>query len=140
MAQLHNPVQNVEVLKESVAAKEVHFKNNVVSLASNDGPIKFHKVVKGSVCVDVNELRNRGEVLEKVNELGFAPGGTVIKMNSRIEKYVSELKRDYEARGFHSDQINFWDAENQNTFQFEANPVSRRIWTPLDLDPPVQIR
>ena len=87
MAQLHNPVQNVEVLKESVAAKEVHFKNNVVSLAGNDGPIKFHKVVKGSVCVDVNELRNRGEVLEKVNELGFAPGGTVIKMNSRIEKY-----------------------------------------------------
>ena len=69
-------------------------------------------MVKGSVCVDVNELRNRGEVLEKVNELGFAPGGTVIKMNSRIEKYVSELKRDYEARGFHSDQINFWDAEN----------------------------
>ena len=87
-------------------------------------------MVKGSVCVDVNELRNRGEVLEKVNELGFAPGGTVIKMNSRIEKYVSELKRDYEARGFHSDQINFWDAENQNTFQFEANPVSQRIWTP----------
>ena len=67
MAQLHNPVRKVEVLKESVTAKEVHFKNNVVFLAGNDGPIKFHEVVKGSVCVDVNKLRNRGEVLEKLN-------------------------------------------------------------------------
>ena len=65
MAQLHNPVQNVEVLKESVAAKEVHFKNNVVSLAGNDGPIKFHKVVKGSVCVDVNEQRSEAKCWRK---------------------------------------------------------------------------
>ena len=83
MAQLHNPVRKVEVLKESVTAKEVHFKNNVVFLAGNDGQIKFHEVVKGSVCVDVNKLRNRGEVLEKLNELGFAPGGSVVEMKSR---------------------------------------------------------
>ena len=51
MAQLHNLVQKVEVPKESVAAKEIHFKNNVVFLAGNDGPIKFHEVVKGSVCI-----------------------------------------------------------------------------------------
>ena len=36
IAQLHNPVQKVEVLKESVAAKEVHFKNSVVFLAGNE--------------------------------------------------------------------------------------------------------
>ena len=42
MAQLHNPVRKVEVFKESATAKEVHFKNNVVFLAGNDGPIKFH--------------------------------------------------------------------------------------------------
>ena len=83
MAQLHNPVRKVEVLKESVTAKEVHSKNNVVFLAGNHGPIKFHEVVKGSVCVDVNKLRNRGEVLEKLNELGFAPGGSVVEMKSR---------------------------------------------------------
>ena len=77
-------------------------------------------MVKGSVCADVNKLRNSGEVLERVNELAFAPGGTVVEMRSRVEKHVTELKSDYEGRGFHSDQINFWDAENQNTFQFEA--------------------
>ena len=115
-AQLHNPVQKVEVLKESVAVKEVLFRNNVVFLASNDGPIKFHKVVKGSLCVDVNKLRNRGEVFEKVNVLGLAPGGTVVEMKSRIEKHITELKRDYEAIEFHSDQINVGDAENQNPF------------------------
>ena len=29
---------------------------------------------------------------------------------------VTEIKRDYEARGFHSDQTNFWDTENQTLF------------------------
>ena len=79
MVQLYNPVQKVEVLKESVAAKEVFFRNNVVFLAGNDGPIKFHEVVKGSFCVDVNKLRNLDEVLKKVNKLDFAPGATVVR-------------------------------------------------------------
>ena len=114
MAQLHNP--QVEVLEESVAAKEVHFTNNIIFLTGKDGPFKFHEVFKVSVLVDVRERRNRGEVLVKVNELGFALGGTVVEI---------KLKCDYGARGFHSDQINFWNAENQSTFQFEAiNVVS----------------
>lgn len=29
MAQLHNPVQKVEVIKTAVPAKEVHFNNNI---------------------------------------------------------------------------------------------------------------
>ena len=114
MAQLHNP--QVEVLEESVAAKEVHFTNNIIFLTGKDGPFKFHEVFKVSVLVDVRERRNRGEVLVKANELGFALGGTVVEV---------KLKCDYGARGFHSDQINFWNAENQSTFQFEAiNVVS----------------
>ena len=36
-------------------------------------------------------------------------------MKSRTEKHVTELKRDYEAIVFHSDHINFQDAENQTT-------------------------
>ena len=60
-------------------------------------------------------------MLEKRNELGFALGGIAVEIKSRMEKHVTELKRGYEARGFRSDQINFWDTENQNAFQFEAN-------------------
>ena len=59
-------------------------------------------------------------MLEKRNELGFALGGIAVEIKSRMEKHVTELKRGYEARGFRSDQINFWDTENQNAFQFEA--------------------
>ena len=60
-------------------------------------------------------------MLEKRNELGFALGGIAVEIKSRLEKHVTELKRGYEARGFRSEQINFWDTENQNAFQFEAN-------------------
>lgn len=56
MAQLHNPIQKVEVLKKAVAAKEVHYDNNVVFLAGNHGPLAFHELVKGSVFVDVTKL------------------------------------------------------------------------------------
>ena len=58
MAQLHNPIQKVEVPKKAVAAKEVHNDNNAVFLAGNHGPIAFHELVKGSVFVDVTPLRN----------------------------------------------------------------------------------
>ena len=120
MAQLHNPVQKVEVLKKAVAAKEVHYGNNVVFLTCNHGPVAFHELVKGSVCFDVTKLRTRNEVLEKVNELGLAPGGTVAEMKSRIVNHIATLKRDYERKGFHSDHINFWDGQDQNCYQFEA--------------------
>ena len=91
-------------LKTAVPAKEVHF-NNIVFLASNHGPITFHELVKGSVCTDVTKLRNCSEVLEKVNELGLPPGGTVVEMKSRIVNHVAKLTRHYERKGFHSDRV-----------------------------------
>ena len=120
MAQLHNPVQKVEVLKKAVAAKEVHYDSNVVFLTGNHGPVAFHELVKGSVCFDITTLRTRNEVLEKVNKLGLAPTGTVAEMKSRIVNHIATLKRDYEGKGFHSDHINFWDDQDQNCYQFEA--------------------
>ena len=120
MAQLHNPVQKVEVIKTAVPAKEVHFNNNVVFLAGNHGPVTFHELVKGSVCVDVTKLQNRSEVLEKVNELGHPPGGTVAEMKLCIVNHAAKLKREYERKGFHSDRVNFWDGKDQNSYQFEA--------------------
>lgn len=120
MAQLHNPIQKVEVLKKAVAAKEVHYDNNVVFLAGNQGPIAFHELVKGSVFVDVTKLRNRNEVLEKVNELALAPVGTVAEMKFCIVNHVAKVKRDYERKGFHSDHVNFWDDKDQACYQFEA--------------------
>ena len=50
IAQLHNPVQKVEVLKESVAAKEVHFKNSVVFLAGNE--LKRDYEARGFKCLN----------------------------------------------------------------------------------------
>ena len=50
IAQLHNPVQKVEVLKESVAAKEVHFKNSVVFLAGNE--LKRDYEARGFQCLN----------------------------------------------------------------------------------------
>ena len=44
MAQLHNP--QVEVLEESVAAKEVHFTNNIIFLTGKDGPFKIPRGVQ----------------------------------------------------------------------------------------------
>lgn len=126
MAQLPNPIQKVEVLKKAVAAKEVHYDNNVVFPAGNHGPIAFHELVKGSVFVDVTRLRNRIEVLEKVNELALAPVGTVAEMKSRIVNHAAKVKRDYERKGFHSDHVNFWDDKYQACYQFEAIHVVDR--------------
>ena len=126
MAQLHNPVQKVELLKKSVAAKEVHFNSDIVFLSGNLGLIAFHELVKGSVCVDVTKLRNRNEVLEKVNELGLSNGGTVSEMKDRIENHVAKIKREYERKGFKSDHINFWNDDDLNGCQFEAIHVVDR--------------
>ena len=59
-------------------------------------------------------------MLEKVNELGLPPGGTVVEMKSHIVNHVAKVKRDYERKGFYSHRVNFWDDENQNSYQFEA--------------------
>ena len=39
MAQLHNPVQKVEVIKTVVPAKEVHLHNNIMFLVGNHGKL-----------------------------------------------------------------------------------------------------
>ena len=62
MAQLHNPVQKIELLKKDLLAKEVHYKSDVVFLASKHGPNLFYELKEGVVKINMTKLKKQDKI------------------------------------------------------------------------------
>ena len=94
----------------------------IVFMVAKGGPIVFHGLETGAVCVKLSKLRSHEGVVQKVCSLNPSIDGTVAVLKERIAAQLGKIEAEYQRRGLSPTAINFWDSSVEG-FEFQALQV-----------------
>ena len=117
-AQLHNPINKIEVLKSDMKATEVHYKDGLIFCSGNESGILFldFNANRSRVSINVSKLKRRADLVNVLSELEMPTDGTITTMSRRLKAKLDEVNEVYMRKGLMKDQINFSDTNKDLKF------------------------
>ena len=104
-ARLHSPVDNICAIRKGTKAKEVHYADGILFLASDNGPLKAIEFLQNSLSPKLQG--RKADLADIATNFGIDSTGTMAAIKLRINNHVKELKILYAARKFDGDDIVF---------------------------------
>ena len=90
----------------------------LVFMVAKGGPIVFHELQTGAVCVKLSKLRSHEGVVRNVCSLNPSIDGTVAVLKERIATQLGKIEAEYQRRGLSP----IWDS-SVDGFEFQALQV-----------------
>ena len=117
-AQLHNPINKIEVLKSDLKATEVHYKDGLIFCSANESDILFldFNENRSRVSINVSKLKRPANRVNVLSELEMSTDGTITTMSRRLKAKLDRVNEVYMPNGLMRDQINFSDTNKDLKF------------------------
>ena len=90
IAQLHNPVSKIDLLKKDIKAKEIHYSEGVIFYMENSTNISYHLLPENNVKLNLKKLRSREALEKELTKLGLSKQGTVPVLKARLQTYIAK--------------------------------------------------
>ena len=115
-ARLHSPVDKLTAIGKNLKARDIHCADGIILLTSVSGPIKAFSFVDGAINL-LAKAKKKGDFVSLANHLNLSSAGTVAEIKVRLAKYMASLKKVYAESKMEFDEVNFWDSQQQPSFE-----------------------
>ena len=115
-ARLHSPVDKLTAIGKNLKARDIHCADGIILLTSVSGPIKAFSFVDGAINL-LAKAKKKGDFVSLANNLNLSSAGTVAEIKVHLAKYMASLKKVYAESKMEFDEVNFWDSQQQPSFE-----------------------